>query len=708
MNKKFVLFFSILFFTGLTFAQRVISPVAGNFNNKQVLVIDVADKAECFYSLSGTDPLVSGFAYDGPVLIDSVGRVNVKVTAVKGDLKEEVEINYNVQEINPFEEGSEEDSFIKNIVFKGIFPYSTEETFSIPKSFYYKLGEGNKPYLKGANLSLDSQNRLSRYLPCTVKNGKKSWRFVIFTSAEFVGTLSKFYVPFEIRDWNTFAFTGEKLIWSIDGGIWSASKIPVTLDRSIPHTVSWQSVAYEKGNPVQSFVLPSEPVLKMDVAPQKSVNFSIDGDLRYRMELISSGVSGSLIADGGLFTTATFDTFEGDSISGEAVFAFYADGVFQGNKRAYFLVDKEPPLPPEFISDKIGFYSRGQVELKLKAESDAKIFYAVSEPLKISEKLVVQGMDYNSKEFDEWQAGNFKLYSNSFSLNGEEKNPVFYKVCAYACDESGNFSSISEYRVVIDGYNYYLDSNASPIDADGSSQKPFANFEQALTVINSNKSSRFYVKGNFILPQKENIISSNCYFIARDDCNFIFPEGATLLVQGASLECENIILKKELKNDDTSTAKNLSQKTFLTLNNSTASFKDCEILALFLDSGTAFSAENSVLELLNTGLTVQSSYYGCALNAIDSKIFLKSSRVSVVASTSVNFSINGGLFECRNTDAKVVSQLGRIAEFSKANVKLSGNVYSGEFEKKVRGLTPIWADKDTLILEDSANASQGF
>ena len=114
MKKKLVFTFFIFSFSVFCFAQRIISPVAGNFCNKQPLVLDVSDGAECFYSLSGTDPLTSGFAYDGPVLIDASGRINLKITAIRGDLKEEIEINYNVQEQNPFEETSENFSFIKN------------------------------------------------------------------------------------------------------------------------------------------------------------------------------------------------------------------------------------------------------------------------------------------------------------------------------------------------------------------------------------------------------------------------------------------------------------------------------------------------------------------------------------------------------------------------------------------------------------------
>ncbi len=113
MLKKLIFSFAFFCFSFSVFAQRVISPVAGNFCNKQPLVIDVSDGAECFYSLSGTDPLASGFAYDGPVLIDITGRVDVKIAVIKENSKEEIEISYNVKEENPFETDSQEFNFKK-------------------------------------------------------------------------------------------------------------------------------------------------------------------------------------------------------------------------------------------------------------------------------------------------------------------------------------------------------------------------------------------------------------------------------------------------------------------------------------------------------------------------------------------------------------------------------------------------------------------
>ncbi len=700
--KKVISILAAFSFTLCVWAQRVISPAAGNFSNKQVLVLDTSDGAECFYSLSGTDPLTSGFAYDGPVLIDSIGRSNVRITAVKGDSKEEIEINYNVQEINNFAESSAEYEFISKIVKPGIFVYGFDSELNIPETLEYSFGDSEKSFQKGKELAIDSSNRLSRYIPCNITDGKNNWRFVVFVSPSQVGTLSKSTVPFEISDWSVLTFTGEKLIWCLDDGEWSALKNPVTLDRSVKHTVMWQSVAYKKGNPVYSYVLPPEPSLNISSKEKGPVNFSIDGDLRYRMELVNAGVSGQADLNSGLFTAASFDTFDGDSIEGNAVFAFYSDGVFHGTKSLPFCVDKKAPVPPKFDSDSSDFYARTQVKIDISSEPGSDIFYAVSAPLKISEEMAADILDASSKEFDEVEAGNFKPYTDSVVLNSGSESAVFFKIRAYACDKNKNYSAVSEYRVVIDEYNYYLDSSAASEKADGSARNPFTTFEQAAEVINKGRYTHFFVKGTFNISQKDLILSSNSSFTAKGEAVFVFPADSSLLIRNAGFEAQNIVFQKL---SDSSFDQSY---VFFTFENSTALFKDCEIVGTAGENGTVINALNSVVQLNNSGLTVQSLSYACALSSTDSKIFVKDSRISSVAQTAVNFSVTGGTFELKNSSCRVTSHLGRIAELSGSTAKFAGNTYSGEFDKKNRSIVPVWADKDSCILEDLNNKAKGF
>ena len=65
-----IVFFFVSFLASAFSEKDIISPARGQWCNQQVLVLDSSSALELYYSFSGTDPFVSGFAYDGPVLIE--------------------------------------------------------------------------------------------------------------------------------------------------------------------------------------------------------------------------------------------------------------------------------------------------------------------------------------------------------------------------------------------------------------------------------------------------------------------------------------------------------------------------------------------------------------------------------------------------------------------------------------------------------------
>ena len=80
MKKISLFIISIIFAAVNLFAEiNVLSPVEGTWANKQMLVIENTGDGDYLYSLDGSDPESFGFAYDGPVLIDLTGNVNLKV-----------------------------------------------------------------------------------------------------------------------------------------------------------------------------------------------------------------------------------------------------------------------------------------------------------------------------------------------------------------------------------------------------------------------------------------------------------------------------------------------------------------------------------------------------------------------------------------------------------------------------------------------------
>ncbi|WP_294430913.1 hypothetical protein [uncultured Treponema sp.] len=688
------------------FSERVISPVKGRFANRQCLVLDLSDGTEAFYSYTNTDPLNSGFAYDSPVLIDMSGPVSLRISVVKGDGKslsviENYEINYTVDETgNPFAEGTPEKAFINRIMTENVLQCSSEQVIQVPKSFAFRVGDGEKPGLFGETLSVCADNKLSRYIPCSVDDGNNLWRFIVYVSGGESGSFSREYVPFEITDWETFRFTGKNLIWCIDDGIWSASVDEQFIDRSIEHTVYWQDVAYETGNEIHSFILPQKPSLISNVF-DKAVFFSLDGDFRYRLKISSSGTSGQSISDSGLFSSLSFDTIPGDYIDSTAVFAVYCDGVYQGELSSPYVIDRQPPLPPKFIASEPGEYARHDVSLSIEAEKDAKIFICILGPFDVNSNSY---LDNNSQfDFMKPKAQDYILYDkNPFELRAGIEKTVCYRAFAYCEDFYGNVSAVSDYKVIIDEFNYFIDGSASGFSADGSRLRPYKSFEQAVKVINEGKFVHFFVSGEVLLPKGASVISSNCSFTGMSDAHFILQPASYIVVQDASIEMQNCVIQKILEDNSSS-----DQRMFV-FERSAASFEDCEILGKFSDSGTAISSNASIVTFKKSGLTSQSPVYSCCFSAINSRLHLEGSHFSSVSETAVNFSMKGGSLEMNKCDCKVISHLGRILESSGANLKLNSNKFVGEFDHESKGVNAIWKDEKSLIIEDINNISEGF
>ena len=696
--RRIFLVFFILTFSLSAFAERVISPVEGRFANKQFLVLSLSEGEEAFYSYTSTNPLTSGFAYDGPVLIDMSGDVSLRITVTKGSEKEEYKINYTVTDLgNPFANGTAEKSFIDRIETDGMLVYNGEGVINIPKTLAFYLGDGEKPLMSGGTLSVSADNKLSRYIPCNLTNGNSRWRFIIFLSADSSGTFAQSSVPFEISDWETFTFTGKNLIWCIDDGLWSASKESVVIDRSSDHVISWQDVAYKAGNPVETFLLPKKPVIAQDKF-DKAVSFSLDGDLRYRLKILSSGAAGEAPSDQGLYSSVTFDSFYGDFVSATAVFEIYCDGLYQGNLSSYYEIDRQPPLPPKFVASEPGEYARRDVSLSVESEKDAKIYLSVLGPYTVNSNSYID----NNSEFDYIGPGEYFLYkSQPVELRAGVEKTVCYKAFAYSEDTAGNVSAVSSYKVIIDEFNYFLDASAPDFAADGSRLHPFNSFEQILKVINQGKFVHFFVSGSVNLPKGPSVISSNCSFTGMQDASFVLTPSSYVIVQDASLELQNCVIQKEIDN------KLKSDQRLFVMEKAAASFEDCEIIADFDSSGTALSSDSSIISFKNSGLTVRGAAYACAVSGLNSKISMSASHVSSIADTAVNFSVKGGTFDLRSSVCKVISHLGRIVEASASNIRLSGNKFEGDFDQEKR-LPAVWRDEKSMLLEDKNNTVEGF
>ena len=345
LYRKISIFSLLLVLCTSLFAQTIVNPSEGLWANKQILVLDLPYGANAYYSVSGNDPESSGFAYDGPVLLDVDGDCYLRVAVITSDGKKtSSEVFYTVREV-PLPKDEKASTFISDVVSNGLIDYSAGDIFTIPSSLEYSFGQKAECFEAGRALSLPSGTVIARSIPCTVTDGSSYWRFVLRAYPEMSGLYSRRDVPFEISDWNTVVFTSNKYIYKIDDKWWELPKLPVTLDRSVSHMISWQRLDYSPENPVKFFVLPPMPLVKTETALDGSKTIYTEGESGYKFGIIDNQGDVSELYD-----TLKFDTFQGDLFEGSVRTGIFYDSVYQGEMLVDYRVNKKIPQKPQIIS----------------------------------------------------------------------------------------------------------------------------------------------------------------------------------------------------------------------------------------------------------------------------------------------------------------------------------------------------------------------
>ena len=701
MKKSFLLIFFVFFSFELSAFQRILSPVSGEWANRQCLLIDTSDGAECFYSLSGTDPLVSGFAYDGPMLIDLEGRVSLRVAVVKKDGTEIYKIDYTVLKSDKTE-SAEVSSFLEETVSKGIVQLGGAKKITVPKELSYSFWD-ESVFHDGTELSVGAENNFSRYVPCSVTNGKKNWRFVLYISGNEVGMLPEKKAPFTITDWTKIKFTSKNYVYRVDNGEPIQAGTEIEIDRSERHTVYWKKIDSAAGEITwkgsKKFDLPVKPSILVEDEKNigKPAQFVFSGaeDLSgFTMKVSSTGLSGEIIKAKGGGEKYAFGTLPGEDISGNAEFKVYFEGVYQGNLKCAFRFDKKIPEKPKFVSNADGKYTREKVEVKIQGADGLETFFTVKGPFDANsdEKLSLDGTERfsSTRDFD------------SVRLSPRKNFPAKYKIYAYSCDEAMNKSSLAEYEITIDQYNYYFCENSKSGRSDGSKEFPFRDVSQVVAVLNSKKNLHFFVEGTVRLPSGTAVLSSDCTFSGGKNSKIVFPEDGFFTIRNSIVKIDGFIFEKE-----NSKTKKTSGKMFV-LENSDISFDNCEIIGDFFGAGSLFELKSSILSITNSGLTAQSSEYSCLISSSASSVSLVSSRFSLVSESALCFDIRGGDFELFDSRCNLFSHFGRIAEFSGAEVNLSGNRYFCDFFGKTAPELSwlFWIDDRSNLLLNENNSLQ--
>ena len=687
---------------------KIISPAPGTWSNYQSLILDVPEDAVAFYSFTGDDPLYSGFAYDGPVLIEKEGPIVLRVAAVLNDNSStEQKIEYTVT-LRP----SDEEFYLRAL--KGAFvPLSSTLPMPLPSTVKYCIGDSQTPYISGRTLSLEVPNAVERYIPLVIQDFSSYYRVMLRLESEkeaaALANETQETFPFTINcsNWTDFTVSGaDSVLFSLDGSSWTEGSGTIQLDRSIDHSILWK---YEIEDDVKarSFILPAKPSLVVNQTKGSSpLKLSVSNSaftFKKSADKISSPAS-SWYADG----------IYGEHLSTVLTVEVYFKGIRQGVLSASVSIDKQPPQKPEFNSTSNSFYARDAVTVQIK--SDEQIYYAVSEP-KISNfgfsDLEISALQTNGN-------GNLKeytLYKNAtFILSENKGGAVLYALHAYAQDSSGNVSEHESFSVVVDGYNYYVNSSiTADYVSDGSPARPFTEMEDVVKVLNQKDYARLHITGNFRdVPSLA--FTKDCDILGIDGAHIQFAPDSSLTIKNAAVSISGCIIeqynKAEIKNQDDS----VYQRRLFFIKDASLYLDNVDVIYSAYRNASIIQSDNSTVRLKETGLTIQALSYASGITSVGSIIGCISSSVSVIAPTAVAFSTSKGSLIMDSSSINLKADLGRVAEVSSSMYYITNNTfsYSGLSLVKVstglpkKTLEPVWSDYTSVQKAYTSNTLTGF
>lgn len=699
MEKKLLSVFIIILgilAAPLTAEITLLSPCEGVWANRQMLVIDNSEGGDFFYSVDGADPETFGFAYDGPVLLDVAGDVQLNVTRITGGgKKENTSVSFNVQ---PDDAGKTDyKNFVQTFFDGGILNYSAGSELVIPDGLSFYLGLPPENFMPARTLKLSSASVLSRYIPCTVFDHDRNlkYRFIIKTFPQSAGVYSHRDVPFEISDWETITFKDDDFIYKVDSEYWGLPTEPRKIDRKTSHMISWQPLEYDASNPVEFFVLPPKPEVVREEQDDGSVVCYIRGDDTYSLGVMNDDGTYSE-----LFGQVGVDAFYGDAVSGTLSLGVFANSVYQGKYSFSYNINRRPPQMPVIHTTADGFVSRGTVDVKIQGSRGCDLYIAVSEPLTLQESELSYSSD--DEIFKDVALGTYKkvkgeTYALRWAQNG--LNPVYYKVSAYSKSED-NQSSPVEFAVVIDQSNYYFDAAADSSKADGTSVHPFTKFSQLSDALLKQRVVKLCVKGEMKINEPYTV-NANFEIIDEGDARLTFGPDGSLIIKASTFEISGC----RIHNVADSSKKSIVP--LIKLENSVLTMKNCVIGADFARNGTVIDSTNGIINISDTIASANAVSYVSFLSAVKSRLTLKNSSLSTNAETSVIISADGGNITAQKNELLVTGGTGRIAELFGVTASFKDNSFKARLTNSTSKIQPIYVNKAAKLTEEK-NSVQGF
>jgi len=713
----FVFFFMEFYCILAAFSQtKIISPVEGSWLNPQPIVLEKQSDTEVYYTLTGTDPLKSGFAYDRPVPLSGYGTFELTIATVMSNG------TYTTQTVTWTVSGRGKPNYIPIVDGDAYVNFSETTKITIPDTVYWAAGTTSSSVpdvsemQKGGTISMDGGCSVERFIPLVLKTTAGYFRYVLRIDPNGDFLMAK-PIPekegIEFASWNYIRFmNGRNVIYSLDGGPWIQTKDPVFIDRTEAHTVSWKHLT-----PVYPYEtetsIPTEPEV-FQIPAKPSFSGIPEGELSNTCVVASPDnqdyILEYILPDGRSVYLRSFyaDTITGDLCNFSPEFTVYYRGIKQGKLSFSVSIDKRAPSMPEIIADEMSGFSRTHVALNFR--SNGNVFYAISEPLNYEEGFDMA--EVSKGLFTNYMPDDFiPLDSNDeiVILPAPDNTAAYYTVYAFAQDEAGNDSNIAEFSTVIDPVNYYVVSDAirakspdkySSSYPEGTKNNPLSSVQQAVETSQRYGNPNIFVEGVFKdIP--ELLFYKDCHITGVGETRLIMNSDSDIIVRDSSLSLKGCSVEKTVPYTGS-----VFQKNLLKISGGSFSAENCEFFCSFDGSGTGITVDNGAVSLVSCGLTMKASSYTALLSSAVSNVSLRSVRGVSTAKTAVGVSASGGTINLDNTQLTVNGSFGRGAEFT----NLSWAMINCSFISKnaMSATTAVWTDSKSVKIEESNNTYNGF
>ena len=628
---------------------HVLSPVSGVWANRQSLVLDLPEGTDAFYSLNGENPLVSGIAYDGPVMLNVTGNVQLLLVITERDGKRtSSQIRYTVTpQKTPgymeeaFAVSSESDSPSDlNADAPPVLRITAASGIDIPPERSYTIGDSGRIF-SGRRLTLSKPSAFERYVPLVIYDGEIPFRCVLHTG-------------------------GDAKMQNIE----EADNVPLQ-DSQNTYGNSLSSVPFFVSR------LPARPNLKG--APQfpvvnKAVELSFDNkDFLFC-------VTGK---DGRKRYTDVFtvDVLEGDAFGFSQNIEIYCEGIKQGTVRPSFIIDKIPPSAPVFVSSEKDFYARRNVVLTVQGGEG--VHYHVPKPIKSQTGFKAAELKALADVGKPEEKDFAPLTSEDVVLQTDDKTALLYTVYAYSRDAAGNRSETVRFQTVVDAVNYYAASTAkkdtgSKIEReDGSADNPFSDFSSLLAALKRSDAAlvRCFVNGSFSgIPSFS--VDRDTEIYGGGAARLQFEKGASLFVKDAAFSLKNCTLEQNYGAQED----NL-QTRLIEAENAQIFLSGAELICRDSNNVSCIVLENSSLFAEHSGITVESSVYADALSAKSSVVNLNGIKSRIIAPTAVGLKSTQSSAVIEASLFRLFGSRLRALEFINSGFELKANRFIAEFGK---------------------------